>query len=216
MALDKRYIAVATPPQEALKVIEAGKLKGKYDINPQHRIEAMTNVYGLCGEGWKYEIYHMENITCPEGEVLFYMIVAVSIKQSDGTWSAPIYGCGGDYIIAKNKNGLVPNDEAFKMAQTDALGNALKMLGVCADVYKGKFDTKYGNRADFEFKATATAPQEPETQASKSNGKSYVSTPGVCRCESCGTPIRSAKVQQFSYSKFGHYWCMDCQKTMAA
>lgn len=214
MALDKRYIAVATPPQEALKVIEAGKLKGKYDINPQHRIEAMTSVYGLCGEGWKYEIYHMENISCPEGEILFYMIIAVSIKQSDGSWSAPIYGCGGDYIISKNKNGLVPNDEAFKMAQTDALGNALKNLGVCADVYKGKFDSKYGKRADAEVTTSDVPPAD--TPPSKPSTRTYTSTPGICRCESCGTPIRSAKVQQFSYSKFGHYWCMDCQKTMAA
>lgn len=212
MALDKRYLAVATPPQEALKVIEAGKLKGKFDINPQHRIEAMTEVYGLCGEFWKYEIYHMENIPCPDGEIVFYMIVAVAIKSKDGTWSEPIYGCGGDYIIAKNKNGLVPNDEAFKMALTDALGNALKNLGVCADVYKGVYDSKY-TRKETEVSSVNEDVPSPPPQA---RTKPLTSTPGVCRCESCGNPITSVKVQQFSMKRYGHVWCMDCQKTMAA
>lgn len=59
-------------------------------------------------------------------------------------WSEPVYGCGGDFIVEKNKNGLVPNDEAYKMCLTDALGNAMKCIGVAADVYRGLWDSKYG------------------------------------------------------------------------
>ena len=76
------------------------------------------------------------------GEVLLYMKVALQVKDGD-KWSEPVYGYGGDFIIQKNKNGLVPNDEAYKMCLTDALGNAMKCVGVAADVFRGIYDTKY-------------------------------------------------------------------------
>ena len=38
------YEAVRTPPQEALKAIEAGRLKGMTDINPMWRIKALTEL----------------------------------------------------------------------------------------------------------------------------------------------------------------------------
>ena len=38
----EKYNRLATPPADATKAIEAGKLKGKTDINPQWKIEAMT------------------------------------------------------------------------------------------------------------------------------------------------------------------------------
>ena len=50
------YKQNATPPTWALKEIQAGRLKGKSDINPQWRIEALTEMFGLCGIGWKYVI----------------------------------------------------------------------------------------------------------------------------------------------------------------
>lgn len=48
--MDERYIKVSTPPEDALKPIVAGNLKGKTDISPQWKIEAMTETYGMCGE----------------------------------------------------------------------------------------------------------------------------------------------------------------------
>ena len=51
---------------------------------------------------------------------------------------------GGTTLIKLGKGALLPNDEGYKMAVTDALGTALKMLGVAADIYMGKFDgSKY-------------------------------------------------------------------------
>ena len=47
--MDSRYNAVKTVPQSALKVIDFGKLKGKYDISPQWRWEVLTETYGMCG-----------------------------------------------------------------------------------------------------------------------------------------------------------------------
>ena len=47
---------VSQPPQDAMKYIDAGKLKGKNEINPLWRMKAMTENYGNYGNGWKYEI----------------------------------------------------------------------------------------------------------------------------------------------------------------
>ena len=44
------------PPKTALKPIAAGRLKGKTDINPQWRYQVLTEEFGPCGVGWKYEI----------------------------------------------------------------------------------------------------------------------------------------------------------------
>lgn len=44
--MDDRYTAVSNPPKDALKEIEFGALRGKSDINPQWKIEAMTENMG--------------------------------------------------------------------------------------------------------------------------------------------------------------------------
>lgn len=43
-------------PQDAIKPIQAGRLKGFSDINPMWRIKKMTEMFGPCGIGWYYEI----------------------------------------------------------------------------------------------------------------------------------------------------------------
>jgi hypothetical protein len=47
---------VSTPPAWAKKNISDGRMKGMTDINPQWRLMAMTETYGVCGIGWKYTI----------------------------------------------------------------------------------------------------------------------------------------------------------------
>ena len=56
------YNAVRKVPDNAQRKIEAGRLKGKTDINPMWRIKALTEQFGPCGFGWRYEILdkHME------------------------------------------------------------------------------------------------------------------------------------------------------------
>lgn len=138
----KIYSQLATPPDAAIKPIQGGNLKGKSDINPQWKIEAMTSVFGPCGIGWKFSITDEKTFQCGDGQVLLFLTVALMYHDGEG-WSEPVYGCGGDFIVEKNKNGLVPNDEAYKMCLTDALGNAMKCIGVAADVYRGFGDSKY-------------------------------------------------------------------------
>nr|DAS73976.1 MAG TPA: DNA REPAIR PROTEIN RAD52 HOMOLOG-BINDING PROTEIN, DNA REPAIR, DNA.7A [Caudoviricetes sp.] len=150
--MDSRYNAVKTVPQSALKIIDFGKLKGKYDISPQWRWEILTEVYGICGVGWYFDIVDTKEVLVEAtGETMLYVKVNLYIKDGD-EWSKPIPGYGGDFLIQKDKNGYHGNDEAFKMAVTDALGTAAKMIGVGADVYRGLQDTKINAAAEKEKK----------------------------------------------------------------
>ncbi|MEM5769207.1 MAG: hypothetical protein AAGU32_13085 [Bacillota bacterium] len=133
-------------PPEALRKIEAGRLKGKSDINPIWRYQAITELLGPCGVGWKYEIVKAWTEEAPENQRLVFVQLNFYYKHN-GEWSEPIPGFGGDTVLVKEKSGIHLNDEAYKMATTDALGSSLKMLGVAADVYWEKGTTKYSRGA---------------------------------------------------------------------
>lgn len=168
--MDKRYEALRRPPQDALNTIPFGPLKGKSDINPQWKYEALTEQFGLCGIGWWFEITDKETTPLPTGELMIFVMVNLYVKNGDD-WSMPIPGCGGDFIIVKDKNGIHGNDEALKMAVTDALGNACKMVGVAADIYRGMYNTKYQRYMNPAPEKTASQPARQPAQ--QSQGKTY-------------------------------------------
>lgn len=131
-------------PNEALKSIAAGRLKGMSDINPVWRIKKMTETFGVCGFGWRYEI--VKQWLEPYGaEVKAFCNINLYVKVG-GEWSEAIPGTGGATFVAIEKAGAYVSDEVHKMALTDALSVAMKSLGVAADVYfaKGRdLETKY-------------------------------------------------------------------------
>jgi hypothetical protein len=129
-------------PANRLKTIQAGRLKGKSDINPQWRYEKLTEVFGICGIGWKYTIDKQWNEKYDDGQIASFANISLYIKL-DGEWSDAIPANGGSMFVANEKNGAYVSDECFKMAITDALGTAAKMLGVASDVYQGLSDSKY-------------------------------------------------------------------------
>jgi len=134
-----RWNAMARPPVSALKEIKGGRLAGMTDVNPQWRYQVMTEQFGMCGVGWKYDIDKLWTEAGADGEVLGFAQVSLQVKQGE-SWSEPIIGVGGNHLVTKEKNGLRNNDECWKMAITDALSVALKMLGVAADIYAGRWD----------------------------------------------------------------------------
>ena len=188
------YDKLRTPPQEALKKIQAGRLKGKSDINPQWRYHAMTSVFGPIGKGWKFTIDKMWTETGTDGQVFAFVNVSVYVKYGD-EWSDAIQGTGGHQLIVKERSGLHNNDEAFKMATTDALSTSLKMIGVAADVYSGFETSKYS------YQPPQQQPQQQQQPAQQH------------------APINQAPLHEDAWDKFNgvkndmkedqRQWCVD-------
>jgi hypothetical protein len=147
------YKELKEVPKEALRTIQAGRLKGKSDINPQWRIEKMTEVFGAIGFGWNYKVTRAELVTSElSKEVACFCDIELKVKVED-QWSEPIFGTGGSMFVAQESRGAFTSDECFKMALTDALSVAMKQLGMAADVYRGFTDSKYNETE------TETAPK---------------------------------------------------------
>ena len=138
------YEKVRQIPMAAQRAIAGGRLKGMTDINPMWRIKVLTENFGICGIGWKAPIKRLWTEAGANAEIIAFCEIELFIKV-DGKWSDAITGTGGNRLVAKEKNGLYTSDECYKMAYTDALGVACKMLGIGADVYWEKDDTKYTN-----------------------------------------------------------------------
>lgn len=139
------YNAVRKVPKSAKREIKGGRLNGKTDINPMWRIKTLTEQFGACGFGWRYEITDKRLESSVESaEMAAFVDINLYVK-ADGEWSEAIPGTGGSSFISKEKNGLYMSDECYKMALTDALSVACKALGIGADVYWDKdTESKYG------------------------------------------------------------------------
>jgi len=158
---------VSQPPKTALKPINAGRLRGKTDINPQWRYQVMTDVFGPCGVGWRYEIVRTWNEATTEGQVFAFAEIKLSILQGD-IWSEAIPGIGGSMLVTKEQAGLHASDEGYKMAITDALSVAMKMIGVASDIYAGLWDgSKYATpvQQQSQSKSNASTSNNPASDA---------------------------------------------------
>ena len=174
--------AVNHPPPEALKTISGGRLNGMTDIKPQWRYQVMTEQFGMCGVGWKFESVKEWAEQGPDGNVFAFVDISLYVKVNN-EWSDPIPGNGGSMLVQKENAGLHANDEAFKMATTDALSTAMQKLGVAADIYAGLWDgSKYRN--------TPATPQSG-SQTGKSGAPPPIhppiteATPHFCQVHNC-------------------------------
>ena len=145
-------------PENAKKIIGAGRLKGFTDVNPMWRIKRLTEIFGPCGIGWRYEPIHRDIQTFNGETCVFIDIMLYVVDPETGEWSQGIYGTGGSKLVAQEKSGPYVSDEAFKMAQTDALSVACKNLGIGADVYFDKDRTKYTATSETQSEAPQSAP----------------------------------------------------------
>jgi len=155
----KLWAQFCRPPETALKQIGGGRLKGMTDIKPQWRMMAMTQTFGAIGFGWKYRVTERWKEEDAAGQVAVFVNVALQVKQ-DGEWSDDIHGSGGamliveenktDYETKQKVKALYFSDEAYKMAETDALSVAMKQLGVAADIYMGMFNGSKYTRESIE------------------------------------------------------------------
>lgn len=144
MAESDLYNSWRHVPQNAQKEIKGGNLNGKTDINPQWRIQVLTERFGPVGFGWTTKIVeHWSDTEVIQGVTERVAWVRVELRINyGGKWSEPIEGIGGSKYAGKGR-GSELNDEAFKMAETDAISVACKKLGIGADIYWNTTNTKY-------------------------------------------------------------------------
>ena len=69
------------PPESALSEIKGGRMSGKTDINPQWRYQAMTEEFGVCGIGWKFEIVRMEIVEGSNDQKVAFVDIKLFIKN---------------------------------------------------------------------------------------------------------------------------------------
>jgi hypothetical protein len=144
-----------TDPSHTKTFKRAGGFSGTA-IKPMWSYRRMTEEFGPCGKGWG--IYEPSfQVVKSEETTLVYCTVSVWYEKADQI----VFGVGGDMVAGKRGNYAMVDDEAFKKAYTDAVTNALKMIGVGADVHMGMFDdNKYVNTLQREF-ADANAELPP-------------------------------------------------------
>jgi hypothetical protein len=136
------YNELKSVPKEFLKEIGAGRLKGMSDIKPQWRIMKLTELFGPCGIGWKVQNVQFEYKEVSNNEIVLNCRLEFLYKWND-VWSEPIPATGGSKLATNESKGLYVSDEAEKMAYTDALSVAGKMIGLASDIYMG-----YGGKYD--------------------------------------------------------------------
>lgn len=127
------YNKFKSVPKSALKEISAGKLNGMSSINPMWRIRCLTELFGPAGDGWWTENERFFTEPGANGEVIMFCTLNLICKKDIVLYRT--FGIGGSKMVAIEKGKLVSNDEAAKMAYTDAISVACKSLGIGADVY---------------------------------------------------------------------------------
>jgi len=155
MLTDDQIRALRAPfPPESLKPdmsrgFELTSIKAAYVV------ERLSEVFGLCGVGWRYVHAPFENLIMADQRTEILTEVALQYRVSeteqlgcppvewrDGwcldhdcnrMWSEPIYAVGGHCL----GQGSVPYTDARKSAVTNGLTKAASMLGIGHAVFKG-------------------------------------------------------------------------------
>lgn len=150
-----------TDPKATKPFQRAGGFRGT-QIDPVFRIQLMTETFGPVGKGWGFEQLEW---TIAE-RMVFICLRAWYVDPSTGEkhFTGPQWG--GTELVRRNRDGTErPDDEAFKMSTTDALGKCLLQIGVSADVYMGQFDdSKYKDENEQFFAAKNAIKNNPDLQ----------------------------------------------------
>lgn len=151
-----------TNPKFTKTFKRAGGFEGTAQ-NPTYAIQKMTEFFGPCGKGWGTGKPEFTFINGPNGQILVFCTTAV--WYLDGGQRFEVWGVGGDSAVIETKYGVKIDDEACKKATTDSLTNAMKQIGMAADIHLGMFDdSKYVNdtRKQFEKEEFGEAKKRQE------------------------------------------------------
>lgn len=151
-----------TDPKHTKQFLRSGGFKGTA-VKPMESYRRMTEYFGPCGVGWGPGEPHFYTHNAGDEVMVYCHVPLWYIDPADETKARRgVFGVGGDKILIKSEKkdraGKVErieyraDDEAYKKAFTDALTNAMKLIGVAADVHMGRFDdSKYVAEMQQEF-----------------------------------------------------------------
>lgn len=129
-------------------------------VKPMWVLRRLTEEFGPAGVGWGVNKPEFTVVHATDGEVLVYCTVSTWHGSKDNV----LWGVGGDKAVAQRSGKPFADDEAFKKAFTDAVGNAFKSIGTAADIHMGLFDDdKYVSAMREEFAEEVAPPAEVET-----------------------------------------------------
>lgn len=204
-----------TDPAHTKQFVRGGGFKGTA-IKPMYANKRMTEQFGPVGDGWGMGEPKFEMVPAGD-EILVFCTVAVWYKEvGEDRYNKEVYGVGGDKVVsqifAKDSHGQrvrkedgqyltypQTDDEAFKKAYTDALSNAMKFIGVGADVHMGLFDDSIYVRevgAEFEEQRKAV---EAEVEKQKAGAEPpepeflYAANSGVLICRVLNSEQKQGK-----------------------
>lgn len=121
----------------AVKQITGKPYKGS-SPRPFWIVEMLTHEFGPCGIGWGFEIVSERLENLGDVGVLHYAQVRAWIKTDGGVASAT--HIGGTKVAYHSKSGFIFDEDAPKKSVTDAMVKAFSYLGVCADIFGGRWD----------------------------------------------------------------------------
>lgn len=119
-----------TPSEYGKQFTRAGGFTGT-SIDPVWRIRTLTELFGPCGKGWGFV---QEDQWSDGGSGAYVVYVRGHLWYMED---------GERYQTMSHTGGTVCDrspDEAYKMAETDALGKCCLDLGMAADIYMGIHD----------------------------------------------------------------------------
>ena len=194
-----------TSPEHTKGFTRGGGFKGTA-VKPIYTEQKMTEMFGPCGIGWGFSEPQFQIVPGANSEVMVYCWLTLWFVH-DGARSAPIPGVGGDKIIShikaneqyKRPERWESDDEAFKKAFTDAIGNAMKHIGMSADVHMGRFDdSKYVNELKREDAETnsSSAPQQGRNAAGNPPSGSSHKPPAADPSEAYKVALAAMKLSQ--------------------
>jgi hypothetical protein len=135
--IDPRFKALAKPFEDKASAYKKVKIGREFTtIDAYHVIERLTQVFGLCGQGWGSEVV--------DWRVNGDNVAAIGFLWYRGETSDDMFRVHavGDAQVLKGNIA-----EAYKKAQTNLISKAASFLGVGLSVYQGKgIDDPYLDR----------------------------------------------------------------------
>lgn len=168
------YYAIGSEvPDDACKQFTSETGFRGTDISAMWRIKVLTQLFGPAGIGWYSEVVrYWENHDYGEHEDRVFCDLALYVLDPHtGEWSRPIYGTGGNRMWtwrwkdnAHTEKVWLPNDDCYKMAETDAFGSACKKLGIGGKVYWSQDKSKYTMLEDGTVEARTMTSREAKAE----------------------------------------------------